>query len=77
MGLAILFVTHDLRVAAQMCDRIAVMQKGKLVELRDTHELLSSPAHAYTQSLLAAIPGHELSPPRNASAATFLEMACE
>jgi peptide/nickel transport system ATP-binding protein len=60
MGLAILFVTHDLRVAAQMCDRIAVMQKGKLVELKDTRDLLSSPGHAYTKSLLAAIPGHDL-----------------
>ena len=58
MGLAILFVTHDLRVAAQMCDRIAVMRKGQLVELKDTGELLAAPEHEYTRSLLAAIPGH-------------------
>ncbi len=58
MGLAILFVTHDLRVAAQMCDRIAVMEKGRLVELKDTRELLAAPEHEYTRSLLAAIPGH-------------------
>ena len=62
MGLAILFVTHDLRVAAQMCDRIAVMQKGKLVELQDTIELLSDPQHEYTRKLLSAIPGHALPP---------------
>ncbi|WP_219213976.1 ABC transporter ATP-binding protein [Variovorax boronicumulans] len=62
MGLAILFITHDLRVAAQMCDRIAVMQKGKLVELNTTGELLARPSHAYTRSLLAAIPGHATPP---------------
>ena len=58
MGLAILFVTHDLRVAAQMCDRIAVMQWGHLVEEKDARELLAAPEHEYTRSLLAAIPGH-------------------
>ena len=57
LGLAILFVTHDLRVAAQMCDRIAVMQKGRIVELQSTHALFSSPQHAYTRALLAAVPG--------------------
>ena len=59
MGLAILFVTHDLRVAAQMCDRIAVMKRGELVELRDTRDLLAAPEHEYTRSLLAAIPGQQ------------------
>ena len=59
MGLAILFVTHDLRVAAQMCDRIAVMNKGQIVELKDTRELLATPEHEYTRRLLAAIPGHQ------------------
>ncbi|MGX1787105.1 ABC transporter ATP-binding protein [Bosea sp. NPDC055332] len=58
MGLAILFVTHDLRVATQMCDRIAVMKKGNLVELKTTRELLANPEHDYTRNLLAAIPGH-------------------
>ena len=57
LGLAILFVTHDLRVAAQMCDRIAVMQKGKIVELQPTAALFASPQHAYTKALLAAVPG--------------------
>ena len=57
LGLAILFVTHDLRVAAQMCDRIAVMQKGRIVELQSTHGLFASPQHAYTRALLAAVPG--------------------
>jgi len=60
LGVAILFVTHDLRVATQMCDRIAVMRKGQLVELKETMALLAAPEHEYTRNLLSAIPGHEL-----------------
>ena len=56
-GLAILFVTHDLRVAAQVCDRIAVMQRGRIVEIAATGEIFKHPKHAYTRDLLAAVPG--------------------
>jgi peptide/nickel transport system ATP-binding protein len=57
LRLAMLFITHDLNVAAQVCDRIAVMRLGEIVEIKPTAELLSAPEHAYTQALLAAVPG--------------------
>jgi len=60
LGLAILFITHDLRVAAQMGHRIAVMQHGVVVETGPAAEVLTRPSHPYTQALLAAAPGREL-----------------
>ena len=55
--LTMIFVTHDLRVAAQVCDSLAVMQLGKVVEYGATHDVFTSPKHPYTQRLLAAVPG--------------------
>jgi peptide/nickel transport system ATP-binding protein len=55
--LAVLFITHDLRVAAQVCDRIAVMQRGVVVEEGPTAEVFSAPKHAYTRALFEAAPG--------------------
>ena len=54
--LAMVFITHDLRVAGQMCDHIAVMQRGEVVEYGETHRVLSNPQHAYTQKLIEAVP---------------------
>jgi peptide/nickel transport system ATP-binding protein len=55
-NLTYLFITHDLWVARFMCDRIAVMQQGKIVELAPTKTLFESPQHPYTQTLLRAAP---------------------
>ena len=57
LALTMLFITHDLRVAAQVCDRIAVMQRGRIVEEGPVDEVYAHPKHAYTQALLAAAPG--------------------
>ncbi len=54
--LAMVFITHDLRVAGEMCDHIAVMQRGRVVEHGPTAEVLNNPRHAYTQALINAVP---------------------
>ena len=58
-NLALLFITHDLRVAAQVCDDIAVMHQGEIVETGPTADVFGNPQEAYTQALLAAAPGKE------------------
>lgn len=63
MNLSLLFVTHDLRVAAQLCDRIMVMQKGEIVESGITADVFANPQHPYTQNLLSSIPGRSWTPP--------------
>ena len=63
LELSLLFVTHDLRIAAQICDRVAVMEQGRIVEMRPTAELFAEPRHAYTRKLLSSIPGRGWTPP--------------
>jgi len=57
LDLAMLFITHDLRVAAQVCDQVAVMQHGRVVEYGPAREVFLSPRHEYTRALFAAAPG--------------------
>ncbi len=55
--LALLLITHDFGVIAEMADRVAVMYKGRLVEMGPVRQILRAPAHDYTRSLLASVPG--------------------
>ena len=55
-SLSMVFITHDLRVAAQMCDRVAVMRRGEIVEIGEAAQVLGDPRHEYTQALVAAAP---------------------
>jgi peptide/nickel transport system ATP-binding protein len=57
LNLAMLFITHDLRVAAQVCDQVAVMQEGRIVEYGPAREVFLAPRHEYTRALFAAAPG--------------------
>ncbi len=59
LGISILFITHDLRVAAQICDDVLVMQHGRIVEYDTAINVLSEPKHAYTRSLIDAAPGRQ------------------
>ena len=55
-GLAIIFITHDFGVVARMCDRVAVMYAGRIVEQGSVRELFNTPSHPYTQALIASVP---------------------
>jgi peptide/nickel transport system ATP-binding protein len=59
LNLAMLFITHDLRVAAQVCDRVAVMQHGRIVESGPIADVYANPRHEYTKALFAAAPGRQ------------------
>ena len=66
LSLSMIFITHDLRVAAQVCDRIAVMRRGVVVETGLTADLFANPKDTYTKELLAAVPGQQWIPVKRA-----------
>ena len=55
-GMAILYISHDLASVAGICDRVAILHQGRIVEVGTTHEVLTHPQHEYTQRLMAAMP---------------------
>ena len=55
-GMAILYISHDLASVAEICDRIAILHKGEIVECGATAQIFAHPQHAYTQQLMAAMP---------------------
>ena len=59
LGMSIILVTHDLGVIAQMCDRVAVMYAGQIVEMTDTVNLFANPRHPYTYGLMGSLPSKE------------------
>ncbi|MDP0927634.1 ABC transporter ATP-binding protein [Paracoccus onubensis] len=55
-GLTIIFISHDMNVVRYLCDRVAVMYLGEIVELQDSQDLFGDPRHPYTRALIAAVP---------------------
>ncbi len=69
LNLALIFITHDLRVAAQICHHIIVLHRGKVVESGPPSRIFDNPQHEYTRRLIGSIPGKTWAPPVNVPAA--------
>jgi peptide/nickel transport system ATP-binding protein len=61
LGLTVIFITHDLRVASQVCDSVAVMRHGRIVEYGAVADVYANPSHEYTRELMASVPGRQWS----------------
>ncbi|MBO4223732.1 ABC transporter ATP-binding protein [Bradyrhizobium neotropicale] len=72
---AVLFITHDFGVVAEIADRVVVMQHGRIVEQGTANEVLSHPAHGYTRQLIAAVPPLKAPPPRPLSGENILTIS--
>ena len=55
-GVAIIFITHDFGIVAKMCDRVAVMYAGRIVEVSDVRTIFNEPLHEYTKALIGSVP---------------------
>jgi len=59
-GVGIIFITHDFGIVAKMCDRVAVMYAGKIVEQGDVRQIFNNPSHPYTEALIQSVPKMEV-----------------
>ena len=68
LGMAIMFITHDLGVVAEIADEVAVMYLGQVVEQADVDNIFHAPKHPYTRALLGSVPRLASAPPRAVTA---------
>ena len=77
LGLSMLLVTHDLRIAAGFCDGVVVMRGGRVVEAGTPHQIFAAPTHPYTRELIASAPGRNRAPTESKKSGEELYGACE
>ena len=75
LQIALVFITHDLRVAAQVCDTVLVMHRGRIVERGSPQHIFDRPQDPYTQRLIAAVPGQQWNPTQAQDAEPFFQAA--